>query len=110
MRMTRHDREIKAYTVTRVVDGEGIPVPTSTLVATFQGDLQPLSRTASRRAEFGLDSTEAKAKVLFYDTGIELEEGMKIVDQVTLDAYMISGPPNPWEGHNEAIMVVWNGS
>ncbi len=108
MRMTRHDRALKYYPVTRAPDGEGIMVATLGTAVDFMGDLQPLSRTASRRAEFGLDSTEAKAKVCFYDTGLNFLEGGVIEDGST--RYMISGPPNPWEGHNEAIMVAWNGS
>jgi len=107
MRMTRYDRSLKAYSVTRSPNGEGIMVPTITLTATFNGDLQPLARTASRRAEFGLDSTEANAKVLFYDTGIALEEGWIVEDGA--DRYMVSGPPNLWPSHSEAIMTVWNG-
>jgi hypothetical protein len=83
-------------------------VPTIGTAVSFVGDLQPLARTASRRAEFGLDSTEANAKVLFYDSGIELHEGWIVEDGAT--RYMVSGPPNLWPLHNEAIMTVWNGS
>jgi len=107
VRMTRWDRALKYYSLTRAPDAEGIMVPTLGTAVDFVGDLQPLARTASRRAEFGLDSTEANAKVLFYDSGITLEEGWIIEDGS--DRYMVSGPPNLWPSHSEAIMVVWNG-
>lgn len=110
MRMTRHDRPMKSYSVTRAPNAEGIMVPTITFITTFNGDLQPLARTASRRAEFGLDSTEANAKVIFYDNDVVLTQGIVVEDQADLKRYMVSGPPNLWPAHSEAIMTVWNGS
>ena len=109
MRMTRFDKPLKAYSVARSPNAEGIMIPTFGTPVSFSGDLQPLARTSSRRAEFGLDSTEANAKVLFFDNDIVLTEGMKLLDQVTLESYMISGSPTVWNGHSEAIMKVWNG-
>ena len=108
MRFSRFDKPLKAYSLAWTTDAEGIRTPTLTLAYTFYADLQPLVKTASRRAEYGLDSTEAKAMQLFYDSNVILSEGMVIEDGST--RYMVSGPPNLWPSHSEAVMVAWNGS
>ncbi len=109
MRMTKQDREVKSYSVTRAPNGEGIMSPTITLVDTFSADLQPAMKSASRRAEFGFDSTQANLKALFYDVANVLTEGMIVEDQTDLERYMVVGPPNLWQSHSEAVMVAWNG-
>lgn len=107
MRMTKFDRPLTAYPVTWAPNAEGIEVPTLGTGVAFNGDLQPLARTASRRAEYGLDSTEAKGKALYYDSGVTLLEGYVVDDAGT--KYMVSGPPNIWPSHSEAVLVKWNG-
>lgn len=107
MRFSRFDKPLKAYSLAWTTDSEGIRTPALTLAYTFYADLQPLVKTASRRAEYGLDSTEAKAMQLFYDSNVVIYEGWIIEDGST--RYMVSGPPNLWPSHSEAVMVAWNG-
>lgn len=107
--MTIHDRALKAYPVTWAPNAEGIEVPTLGTAVAFNGDLQPIGNRASRLAEYGFDSTEAKGKVVFYDNDVTLSEGRILEDQTDMARYIIAGPPSVWQGHSEAIMVKWNG-
>jgi hypothetical protein len=109
MRVTRFDRALKVYPVTRAPNGEGIMVPTLGTAVSFQGDLQPVSKTASRRVQFGLDSTEAKGKVLFYDNWITIQEGSIVEDVSDGEKYLVNGPPAKWNGHSEVVLVEYNG-
>lgn len=107
MRMTRQDRPLTYYAPTWAPNAEGILVSTLGTGTAFTGDLQPLARTASRKAEYGLDSTEAKGKALYYDSSVVLLEGY-VVDDAG-DKFMVSGPPSLWPSHSEAVLVKWNG-
>lgn len=109
MRMTRYDRDLKYYSVTWAPNAEGVNVATLGTAVEFRGDHHPLGKSPSRLAEYGLDSTEANAGQLYYDTGLSFVAGGVIEEQDTMLKFMISGPPRTYQGHLEAITVKWNG-
>lgn len=107
--MTRQDKDLKYYPVTRAPNAEGILDPTLGTAVEFRGDHHPLGKNPSRLAEYGLDSTEANAGQLYYDVGLSFEAGGVVEEVDTALRFMINGPPRVYQGHIEAITVKWNG-
>ena len=107
MRMTRFDHAFTAYTLTQ--DASGYVNGKSILYASFNADIQPLSKSPARLVEFGLDSTSANSKILFHDTDRPLPKGTILMDGDTGLFYVVMASP-VWQGHLESIIEPWNGA
>jgi hypothetical protein len=99
MRIAKNDKPFDAYTVATAPDAEGYMVQTLTQVDTIMGDLQPIGGKFDL-SEYGINTTPAEAKKLFYDVGL-LAIGMVLVGGGK--KYMVKGVDD-WYSHSMAIL------
>lgn len=107
MRITRYDHDCSAYTLTK--DTYGQQTGYTILYASFDADVQPLSKSAAKMVELGLESVSSKMKALFHDIEYPLPLDTIVVDNVTSEKYKIVYQ-GPWEGHLEGIGEPWEGT
>lgn len=108
MRFSRYDHNFTAYTLTQ--DANGFFLGKTTLYASFDADIQPISKSPARLVEFGLDSTSSASKILYYDTDYTLPKSTVLNDNNTGLVYQCISAQLPWDGHHEIILEPYNGA
>jgi hypothetical protein len=106
MRIKKNDIFVDVYSFVSSIGADGMNTPTYSIkYQAMPADVQPIGSKLSLEA-YGLNTTGANAKKLFYDTDFILLENDCILTGGKL--YQVKNI-SPWYTHNRAIIEPYDG-